>query len=661
MGNHSMKTQRLEHAAAALARHMVTHPLGWLPVTTGAAAVAVPGLMHAADYTHGPVGAAAVAAIAAGGWLIAEQRLDWDQVDRRWPASGMLANVAASTIALYGPVASWLPWGVGDVLAASMAASAALGIAWWHGMAAGSRTKADTGREGLRWALDELGISSQTTVSDTTVDAKGNLEWVVTLGHADQGKLDRGQLAWKLDVDAARILIRKVDGASPRRFRVVLFKKSPSSLKSVPHPATVKANTAAGGEWAPGARTVAMGAPLGPAVGVDDVAVISVYEPGYGAKHNLIAGMTGAGKSTLVGAILAHVAASVDAVAAGVDLGKGGETFDDWHDNEAMVSVLCAEGDDQASMLEAARRWLAELEWLLGRTRHRVRLMKAGKVRDASGEKTRVWPASPEHPVIVYFIEEYATALANVKALDMRLAAAIEEGIESLGRAARAAGVSINIITQRPTEDELPTSIRGQLNQSIVGKLKTNSDAGRLAQRGVDFVADLKGGKGLCYVDAETYERPLMSKGFDLSKPKTCAQIAALYAADQPHLAWLADTEEAAEDVDAVDGADPLDDLFDAGAAADGRELAGVRLAGPVAAAAAVDGDADREAAVLAALAAAPAGLTCAETETILGVSNSTAARVLRSLQAAGAVTRTGRGRLTRYLLAAAGTDAAAA
>lgn len=673
MGKTSVNTKKLEQGAAALGRHVAAHPVGWLPVTTAAASTVVPAAMNVAGHFYGAVGAGAAAAIAAGGWLIAEERIDWSGVRRRWPASWMIGNTAAASVALYAPITDLLPWGAGDIIAASMTISAGLGITWWHGLAkTESAAPDDTARTGLRWALDELGVSSQTTISASQVGETGDIEWIVTLGHDDQGKLDRSTLAWKLDVEPARVLIRKAKGSSPRKFRVVLFKKSPGSLKSVPHPATVKSNVAPGGAWEPGTRTVDMGAPLGPAVGGGETAVISIFEPGYGAKHNLFAGMTGAGKSTLVASIIAHVAACVDAVACGVDLGKAGETFDDWDEAGAMAYVLCSTGEGQ-DLLQAARQWLGDLQWLNAETRRRGHLMKTRQVTDANGEKVRVWPASPEHPVIVYFIEEYATSLANIRALDGRLADQIEEEINSLGRGARYAGVSINIITQRPTEDELPTSIRGQLNQTIAGKLKAASDAGRLANRDVDLVNDLRAGKGLCYVDAEQYERPLMTKGYDLSKPKTCRQIADLYTDTQPDFTWgatVTDTHATEAPAAAAEAHDDDDDLFDFGASADGSELAGISITAPLQAVPGGGDDQDEEEGqtkadpeiILAALREAPEGLKRADVETLYGtdVSAATALRALRRLQAAGRVVKTGRASATRYTLAQADTDDAA-
>jgi hypothetical protein len=658
-------------AATAVGKHIVSHPVGWLPVTTCASGLVAAGAMNVADHFYGPVGGITAAALAAGGWFIAEELIDWSGVTRFWPATGMVSAAAATAVSLYGPVADWLPWGTGDVLAASLAAFAGLGIAWWHGLASGEKVAVDTGREGLRWALDELGISSQTTISHSQVNDKGDIEWIVTLGHEDQGKLDRSKLSWKLDVEPARVLIRKAKGDSPRRFRVVLFKKSPGSLKAVAHPATVKANTAPGGAWAPMARTVDMGAPLGPAAGLDEIAVISIFEPGYGAKHNLIAGMTGAGKSTLVASIIAHVAASIDAIACGVDLGKAGETFDDWYEAGAMAYVLCSTGE-ASDLLEAARQWLADLNWLNAETRRRGHLMKNRQVTDAKGEKVRVWPASPEHPVIVYFIEEYATSLANIRALDARLADEIEEAINSLGRGARYAGISINLITQRPTEDELPTSIRGQLNQTIAGKMKAASDAGRLANRDVDLVNDLRSGKGLCYVDAEQYERPLLTKGYDLSKPKTCNQIAALYTDTQPDFTWgqASKNEETMTDTDTSLDEGRNDDLFDLDASSDGVELAGVSLAAPVTAPATpATSDDESEArkklaaakkAILAALETAPAeGLKRADVETRAQVSDTTARRALNELQGEGLIVKVGRSSATRYQAAGPADGAA--
>lgn len=547
-----------------------------------------------------------------------------------------------------------------------------LGTWWWNGSAYQGHKATERFRRKMESVLHKLGLTDDTGVTGVNVTAKGDVEWRLHLGDNDRlAQLGREDIAHLLKVDLSRVMVRRIDKGTTRNVKVVLLAASPNKAKSVTHPAATAAGRAEGTDWAPGTRTVEQGAPIGPAMAEPDkVSVFHVFRRGYGALHNLIAGQTGSGKSVTLKSIVAHVDASIDAVAAGVDLVKGGETFMPFHENGGMAHLLylpAQHAADPKALLQAAQALLDELGWLRIEVATRTGLMAEGKVLDEEGERTTVWPASPEHPVIVYFFEEYASTISAIEKLDADLAEDIVEAVNDIGRTARSSGISINIVTQRPTVEEIPMALRGQLNQTILHKLNTANDRGKLwSEYDVDPVGVLGAGMGLCYVDASGGVDPVLTKAYDLSKPRVCAEIAKAYEATQPTIAWngtepvAAAPQVEAEPAEADRSALTL--LRDA-AAEEETIPAGVGIIGG--AAEPEPGDDERLAAILTALQAAEDGLTRSQIERVIGTggdaaaSKATALRLLRVLQDAEKVLREGQGKASRYRINTAALAAA--
>lgn len=540
-----------------------------------------------------------------------------------------------------------------------------LGTWWWDCSAYQSHRRAEKARRRMEGALYKLGMGDDTKITGVQLCDNGDTEWRLHMGDTDRvGQLKSEDIAHMLHVDdASRVLIRRVKKSS-RNVKIVLLGRSLGKAKAVAHPAS----RGAVGDWAPGARTIAQGAPVGPQMSTpDNVSVIHSYRAGYGARHKLVAGTTGSGKSVTVRSIAVHVVASADAVLAGVDLVKGGATLLPFRKSMANLLYLPAsKANDQAAFLAKAAELLAELRWLRSEIALRTALMAEGKVRDADGEITDVWPASPEHPAIEYVFEEFAATMTKVEALDAALAEEIEAELDGIGQTARSSGIALTIINQLPTVAGVPASLRSNLNQTILHKLNTSSDQGRLwSQYDVDAVS-LPLGKGLVYIEAPEGDNPALTRAYDLSKPKDCVAIAEAYAATRPVIAWGAQHSEGAPEVEqaatgADMGADGVVALLRDAAADDDAIPAGAGIIGG--AADPEPGDDDRVAAILGALAdAADEGLTRPQVEAVLtGDANSkqTALRLLRALQDEDRVHRTGQGKATRYRINTAALAAA--
>lgn len=550
-------------------------------------------------------------------------------------------------------------------------AALVLGTWWWNGSAYQGHKATERARRKMEGVLHKLGLGDGTKVTAVSTNDRGDVEWRLYLGDHDRiDQLKAEDIAHMLRTDTSRVIVRRTDKSSTRHVKVVMLAAALRKTKAVDHPAAAASGRAEGTDWAPGVRTVAEGAPIGPMMADPDrTSVFHVFRVAYGALHNLIAGMTGSGKSVTVSSVIAHAVASDDAVVAGVDLVKGGETFMPWHEAGAMANLLyldAAEATDEAAFLRAAAELLDELTWLRAEVNVRTALMASGQVRDADGERTRVWPASRKTPVIVWIFEEYASTISAIEKLDAALADDIAESVNDLVRTSRSSGISVNIVTQRPVFDELPMTLRAQLNQTILHKLNTPNDLGKLwSEHDVDPISALAGGMGLCLVGGA--DDPALTKAYDLSKPRVCTEIARAYADAQPAIAW--------KGAQAVQGAPVADEQASAEPDAEGAVLALLRDAadddtipaglGIIGGAADPEpGDDVRLAAILAALQGAAAdGLTRAQVEAALpkgdAASTSTARRLLRVLQDDAKVIRTGQGKATRYRINTAALAAA--
>lgn len=648
----SRVTKNTGRAASKATRATATRWRGLLPLLCMAAAGIYAAVTHLMTWAIASWEAwALMISIGATLFVWADGWVGQMHITHRRPAAAfVLYTLAAAVLLIVVPH-------ILAVYVLMLVAALVIGTWWWNGDAYKSFKLREQMQRRMERILAKLGSGDDTRITSVKQNAKGDIEWRLYLGDSDRpDQIKAADVAHLLKCETSRVIVRRVDGDSTRHVKVVVLAKALRKPERVTHPAAEKAAREAG-PWAPNARRVAQGAPIGPfADDVDTQAVFRVYEDDHGARHNLIAGATGSGKSVTISSIMAHCVASNDCVVAGVDLMKGGETFMPWDDAGVMASHLYLTADqanDTKALLAAGKTLLQELTWLRQEVARRTADMASGRVRDADGERTRNWPASPQNPVLVYFFEEYATTISALSALDDDLAAQIDDTLSDCSKAARSSGISFNIVTQRAATDELPAALRAQLSQTILHKLTAANDKGRLWQEyDVDPIRTLAAGKGLCYVDQPGGVDPALVKAYDLSKPRVCTEIGAAYAHTRPVIGWAgqAPTAPQATESAPADASELLADAFDGDIPDDAPLITGTDDS--------VTAADERAAAVIQALADASEPLSRAQVQAVADLGMTVTKNVLTALIDSGQVSREGTGRATKYRLARQLADA---
>ncbi|TDC54377.1 hypothetical protein E1212_02750 [Jiangella ureilytica] len=128
--------------------------------------------------------------------------------------------------------------------------------------------------------------------------------------------------------------------------------------------------------------------------------------------------------------------------------GKGGE---DWSWIAPRAAAYCAEDEDLTAVL-------AVVEQVHGLMRHRLKTQKANR-----GE-ANFWnlPLDPNHPAVFLVVDEVQT-FTDTKGMDpetKQLAWQITARLSALVKKGRSAGIVTRLLTQKPTNDALPTAIR---------------------------------------------------------------------------------------------------------------------------------------------------------------------------------------------------------
>lgn len=151
--------------------------------------------------------------------------------------------------------------------------------------------------------------------------------------------------------------------------------------------------------------------------------------------HSLVAGMTGAGKSTTLRALLAGASYEPDVAIVGIDPKRGTE-FAGWR---PRATAIARTPEESADVLEAVVALMLE------------------RYDRLAGEQVTEWTVTPESPALLVAVDELAELLdCGDKTLEDRCGRALR----SLLRMGRAAGVSVAAATQRPSSESIPTDIR---------------------------------------------------------------------------------------------------------------------------------------------------------------------------------------------------------
>lgn len=170
--------------------------------------------------------------------------------------------------------------------------------------------------------------------------------------------------------------------------------------------------------------------------------MIGLFEDGepvnilFNARHILIGGLTGGGKSGLVNDILAWLVRCRDAAIWGIDL-KGGLELGPWE--PCLQRPLATDNATAEQLLADAR---AEID------RRTVVLGAQGK---------RQWTPTPDAPALVVLIDEYAELSQEARDI-----------VDSIVRLGRALCVSVIASTQRPTQKVMGDgAVRSQMDTRI--------------------------------------------------------------------------------------------------------------------------------------------------------------------------------------------------
>lgn len=206
----------------------------------------------------------------------------------------------------------------------------------------------------------------------------------------------------------------------------------------------------------------------------------------------IIAGLPGAGKSSLLRVVAAEASFEPDIALVTIDPKR--VELGLWRPRAAIHAT------DPADVLTTLGQVVALID-------HRTRWMEAQQVE--------AWPTSPTHPAVLIVVDELAelTHSGESKADDAR--AVMLRRVLSLGRAC---DVAVIAATQRPSADVVPTYLRSLFATGVGFRLRSVEDA-KMALPGV--TSDMPGPhqlpagdshRGRCYVQVEDELDPVEAR-----------------------------------------------------------------------------------------------------------------------------------------------------
>jgi hypothetical protein len=288
--------------------------------------------------------------------------------------------------------------------------------------------------------------------------------------------------------------------------------------------------------WLPGGRTIKEPIPLATRP-TGELFKLPLWLP-TGARHPLIGGATGSGKSVLINDLMAGMVPCYDVVIWYIEIAKEGQGAAPW---AQCVDWLATTPYEARKMLLALRR--------INKARMRGLARQAAKGKGSD----KVVP-SKRQPLIVLIIDE-AAALFEVTSGDQDDIALAMECAELAGKVAaelRAGAGSLLVATQRPTVESLGGSgtLHSQLFPSLCLRMNKRGDT-KFCLRDVDLDmvdASQLTASGAMYVQDLVGDEPLPVRTLTLFEPAHIFALASIYG---PHLQGLRDSA----DIDAA-GAD---------------------------------------------------------------------------------------------------------
>ncbi len=226
-------------------------------------------------------------------------------------------------------------------------------------------------------------------------------------------------------------------------------------------------------------------------------------------RHGLLGGTTGVGKSGALNVLMGNLSACRDVVIWAVDLKKGME-LGPW--------AACI--DRLATTPEEARDLLADA----------VAVLEARAALLATHGK-RVWEPTPEMPVLIIVIDEYAE-LADY-------APGAVKHADSVARRGRAVAVSLIAATQRPTQKAMGHgAVRSQMDIRICFRVRERKDVDLILGQGMlnaGWQAHTLNAPGKFLVSAPEHQTPKRARAY-LMTDEAVAATAASHAGLRPSL-----------------------------------------------------------------------------------------------------------------------------
>ncbi|MEV6601357.1 helix-turn-helix domain-containing protein [Actinoplanes sp. NPDC051346] len=297
--------------------------------------------------------------------------------------------------------------------------------------------------------------------------------------------------------------------------------------------------------WTPGARRITDGIPLGERADRSPM-MLDLWTREHGARHALMGGASGSGKTNTLNVITCGLAACGDAVIWAIEVAKAGQGQAAWL---PCFDWLATRLDEAVNMLDAA---VAIID-------ARSRVLAAAAARGKGDDK--VMP-TPDMPLLVIIIDE-AAALFGIKTGDpdrVELAAQATERARQISQTGRSAGVELLVTTQRPTVAALGDDgdFRSQLHPNLCLRMNRRADVGFVLQNvDLDTVdTTLFNVPGLLYVQDGPDVDPLPVRSYALFQPPIVNRLARALAVGRPTLDPVA--RDAAGEPYAARPADPF-------------------------------------------------------------------------------------------------------